>query len=226
VSIPGDLDLAFFALGPVGSFRYRSIFTEATVREITAIHRSMGSEAVFQIETPVELALAAKPPAALQGRAARLLAKGIIRLAERSPRGARFGVHLCLGNMNNRAYDKMRDATPLVAMSNAIAADWPLGRSLEYIHAPLAATEAPPSPRKDWYLPLSKLRLPEQTRFASGLAHESSAVSDAEQAETLAVVEGLIGRRVDVAAACGFGRRELPAAEEIMRRSRFLAEQP
>ncbi|MGH3427169.1 MAG: hypothetical protein ACRDQZ_06330 [Mycobacteriales bacterium] len=226
VSIPGDLDMAMFTLGPIGPMRHREAFTQRTVHEIESIYSSFGTEAIFQIEVPVELVFTTKAPGPLQGLVAKRLAKGISRIAERSPSGARFGVHLCLGDMNNRALGQMRDVRPLVAMNNAIAERWPLGRSLEFIHAPLAAADSPPPTERAWYSPLRGLRLPHQTRFVAGLAHESPAVSDIEQAETLATVEDLIGRRVDIAAACGFGRRELPAAEEVMRRSRFLVDQP
>jgi hypothetical protein len=54
----------------------------------------------------------------------------VVTLAAAAPAGARFGVHLCLGDMNHKAYGRMTDAAPLVQLANAIAARWPAGRPI------------------------------------------------------------------------------------------------
>jgi len=206
VGIPGDLDLALFIFGPSGILTQRTPFTEATVREITAIQREAGDDVVFQIEVPAELVFVAQMPPPLRQLVARYMAGGICRLARRSPSGTRFGVHLCLGDMNHRALARMADVGPVVLMANAIASRWPAGRRLEYVHAPLAAANLPPVLDERWYAPLSRLALPPGTRFVAGCIHEDLSAPD--QRALIEMIERRLGTRVDLATACGLGRRD------------------
>ncbi|MBV9229849.1 MAG: hypothetical protein JOZ18_11090, partial [Chloroflexi bacterium] len=52
--------------------------------------------------------------------------------------------------------------------------------------------------------------------------HEKATLD--KQRQVVRWVEHYIGHPVDVAAACGLGRRERPVAEAILERSRELAE--
>ncbi len=236
VGIPGDFDMALFTFGPTGPFRHRRPFTKATVGEIARIVSLAGRDAsgrpdvVFQLEIPAELVFVARFPGPLQPLIASWLARGVARLAELSPQGTRFGIHLCVGDMNHRALANLKDVTPLVQLANAIARAWPDGRSLEFVHAPFAAAVLPPPPPSTaagtrFYRPLRGLRLPTRTRFIAGFVHEARPLE--EQQETLALIESLVGRRVDVATSCGLGRRERDAALATIDRARELvAEAP
>jgi hypothetical protein len=220
VGIPGDFDMALFTLGPVGAFRHRQPFTDATLRAIRTIHEQAGSDVVFQIEVPAELVFVAKMPGPLQPLMARFLARGITSLAARSPDGARFGVHLCLGDMNHRALGRMTDVAPLVHLSNAIAAGWPAGRPLEFVHAPFAAAIEPPVNRKAFYAPLRNLRLPAGVEFIAGFAHEDQPL--AAQQALRDHLDTLLGTQVGIATACGLGRREREQAIAAMDRTAAL----
>lgn len=107
--MPGDVDLATFTLGPVGALRHRRPFTEASLAEIRDVKAITGADTLFQIEVPVELVLLTKAPAPARPVLARLLAKSVTNLAAATPPRTRFGVHLCLGDMNNRAFGTMSD---------------------------------------------------------------------------------------------------------------------
>lgn len=128
VGVPGDFDMALFVLGPVGALRNRRPFTEATIAEIRAIHAEAGSDVVFQIEIPAELVMVARMPPPLRPLVARMMGRGVANLARQAPEGARFGLHLCLGDMNHRALGRMSNTGPLVALTNAIVKAWPAGR--------------------------------------------------------------------------------------------------
>ena len=214
VGIPGDLDMALFTLGPLRAFRHRQAFTEATVREISEISSPAANDVLFQLEVPAELVFVASAPAPARRAMAGLLAGGIARLADHSPGGTRFGVHLCLGDLNHKTMVRLRDTRPLVLLANAVAKRWPAGRSLEYMHAPFAAGERPASLDPAFYRPLRKLALPEETRFIAGLLHEGQGLD--EQRRILAMVEDQVGRRVDLGAACGLGRRTPEQAAAVM----------
>ncbi|MFB9903654.1 hypothetical protein [Allokutzneria oryzae] len=222
VGVPGPLDLAMFVFGPVGPFRHTAPFEEATVREIREIHAEAGEDVLFQIEVPVELVFMTKAPKPLHAVLARWLAKKTVGLVAAAPEGTRFGVHLCVGDLNNKALGRLKDAGALVTLSNAIAAAWPAGRTLEYVHAPLAAGDLPPVVDEAFYRPLNRIALPQGTRFVAGLAHESQDLD--VQRRLLALVERLVGGSVDVACACGLGRRSPAQAVEAMARCTRLAE--
>ena len=220
VGIPGDFDMALFTLGLVRAVRARRHFTAATVREIEAIHRQGGDDVLFQIEVPAEMVIVARAPRVLRRMVAAILGRGIARLAARAPARARFGVHLCLGDMNHRPLGRMRDAWPLVLLANAIVSAWPANRPLEYMHVPLAAAAEPPSLSGSFYAPLSRLRLPTGVRLIAGFAHEEQPLED--QRRLRAVIDAAAGAPVDVACSCGLGRRTREQALAAMERTAQL----
>ena len=218
--VPGDLDLAMFTLGPTGALRHRRPFTEATITEIRGVGAITGPDTLFQIEVPVELVLLAKAPPPARPALARALARPITKLAAGAPEHTRFGVHLCLGDMNNRAFGTMDDVTPLVLLANAILAGWPEGRTLDLLHAPFAAADHPATTDKQFYAPLASLKLPGSVRFAAGFAHEAQSLAD--QLAIRATIDELVHREVTISAACGLGRRSEDAGRAVLERTAEL----
>jgi hypothetical protein len=220
--VPGDFDLALFALGPGGALRHRRPFTEATLAEIRDIKAIAGPSTLFQIEIPAELVLLARVPGATRRPLARLLARTVTGLAAATAQGTHFAVHMCVGDMNNRAFGTMADASPVVLLGNAIMRSWPGGRPLDLIHAPFAAADQPATTDSAFYVPLQHLALPPAVRFAAGFAHESQALNDQRQIRT--IIEDRLQRRVAIASACGLGRRTEPAARAVLERIAELCE--
>lgn len=209
VGIPSALDLAMaFGEAAFADERIMRALTAATAREIQAIHELGGDDVVFQVETVGALVGVAQAPRDQQLAIARQMAEGLTAVVALAPEGTRFGFHLCLGDFHHKAYGNMNDAVPLVQLANAIAELWPAGRELEYLHAPFAAAAKPPIPGEAFYEPLRDLRLPDTCRFIAGFLHET--LDLAAHRELLERIEGLSGREVDVAAACGLGRRPTP----------------
>jgi hypothetical protein len=218
--VPGDFDLAMFTLGPLGAVRHRRAFTEATLMEIGAVKAITGPGTLFQIEVPVELVLLAKAPAPTRPLLAKMLARTVTGLAAGTAEGTRFAVHLCLGDMNNRAFGTMTDVGPLVLLSNAIVSTWPAGRPLELVHAPFAAADQPATTDRAFYGPLRELRLPNRVRFAAGFAHEAQTLAD--QRTIRSIIEDQLGRQVAIASACGLGRRTEAAGRAVLERTAEL----
>ena len=220
--VPGDFDLAMFTLGPAGALRHRRPFTEATLAEIRDIKALTGPATIFQIEVPAELVLLAKAPGAARPSLARLLARTVTGLAAAAAEGTRFAVHLCLGDMNNRAFGTTTDAEPLVLLGNAIVRSWPAGRPLDLMHAPFAAADQPATTDPAFYAPLQHLTLPTAVRFAAGFAHESQTLTGQRQIRT--IIEDRLQRRVAIASACGLGRRSETAGRAVLERTAELCE--
>lgn len=216
VGVPGDLDMAIFTLGPKAALRHRRAFTEATLDEVRRVHRLTRGEAVFQIEVPAELVFVARAPAPGRPALARLLGGHLAALAAGSAPGTRFGIHLCLGDMNHRALGRMQDCGPLVQLTNAIARAWPNDKVLDFVHAPFAAAEEPPPLAPGFYEPLARLDLPRATRFVAGIAHEDQPLPD--QLEIRARLDTILGRAVDISTSCGLGRRSPEAATAALDR--------
>ena len=225
VGIPGDLDLALFTFGPSGPVRHLRPFTEALAATMYQVRRLFGDDVVFQIEVPVESVLLARAPSALRPALAGLLARRIAALAQGAPEGSRFGLHLCLGDMNHRALGRLPDASPLVLLANSVAARWPGGRPLHYVHAPLAAADNPPPGSQAFYRPLAGLKLGPDVRFIAGFAHEDQ--DPVAQFRIRQMIEDAVGHPVDVSTSCGLGRRQPDAALAAMDRIKLLlSDQP
>jgi hypothetical protein len=137
--VPGAFDVAMITLGPRPGLKNRRAFTEAALGEIRDVSRITGPNTIFQIEVSAELVLLAKAPGPLRPVLAKRLARNVTGIAVAAADGTRFAVHLCLGDMNNRALGTMSDVGPLVLRTNEIVRQWPAGRSLDLVHAPFAA---------------------------------------------------------------------------------------
>jgi hypothetical protein len=122
VGIPGDVDLAMFTFGPSGPVRHLRPFTEALAVVMHQVYELLGGDVLFQVEIPVEQVALTRAPAAARPALANLLARRLAALAQGAPEGARFGLHLCLGDMNHRPLGQVSDAAPLVALANAATA--------------------------------------------------------------------------------------------------------
>jgi hypothetical protein len=209
-----------FTFGPSGPVRHLRPFTEALAATMYQIRALFGDDVLFQIEVPVESVVLARAPSGLRPALARLLARRIAALAQGAPAGSKFGLHLCLGDMNHRALGRLPDASPLVLLANAVTSRWPAGRPLRYVHAPLAAADDPPPASEAFYRPLAGLKLGHGVRFVAGFAHEDQ--DAAIQFRIREMIEGAVGRPVDVSTSCGLGRRQPDAALAAMDRVKLL----
>lgn len=223
VGIPGDLDLGLFTFGTAGAFTKRALFRDALAAEMGEIATWGQRDVLFQLEIPVELIMVATAPAPLRGLAANFLASSAVRLVAAAPPGSRFGIHLCLGDLNHRALKRLTSTAPLVALTRALVRSWPRGRDLEYVHLPLAAGDQVPATQPTFYRDMGRLAsLPPNLRIIAGLVHEDQDLD--EQIRILRIVESYVGRPVDVATACGMGRRGTDAARQAVQRAAALAQ--
>lgn len=217
IGIPSDFVMAFIALGPARALRHRPAFADATVRGIRKVHEIAGDSAVYQLEAPAESLLSAKAPPPIRRFVAGRLARNFANIARRSPEGTRFGLHLCLGSLHDKAEIELKSAAPLVALANATRACWPAGRALEFVHFPLVTEHG-----REFFSPLSDLALGAETRVAAGIVHEDHPLD--RQLRTLEWVETAVGRPVDVSPVCGLGRRaDQTVARKALERAVALA---
>jgi len=210
LGVPTGFAMGFAFASKLDWIRYTGAFNSVIARELNAALDEAGEDLVVQLEVPPEVYAAYLLPSALMGLAL-LPVKNI--LSKIRP-GARIGVHLCLGDFHNRALVHPGSLERMVGFANRLAAAWPAGQKLEYVHFPLAEAGKPPSLDPEFYRPLRKVRLPAGTRFVAGFVHERRSLEQNRQ--LLAVIEELRGGAVDVAASCGLGRRTPEAAQQVL----------
>lgn len=218
VGIPDYLNLALFSMGKLGPVRYGTVFRDLIVREICETQAEFGDRVIFQLEAPLQLVATAKA-GPLSTPVAGFLAERLVRVAAASPAGTRFGVHLCLGDMNHEALTPLRSSAAVVDLFNALSSRWPDSRPLEFVHAPLAGGTDPVPTDSEFFEPFKSLYRGGTARFVAGIVQEQQ--DAAEQMEALRRLESLVGP-VDVAAYCGLGRRSPEAADEAAARTRQL----
>jgi hypothetical protein len=220
IGLPTGLGMSMFTMGPRGPLLYRRPFSEAIAHEISRIRDDAGDDVLVQLEMPAELAFVAMSPAPARAAVAAWLARTVAALVRLTPEGTRFGLHLCMGDLQHTALFRLRDTGPVVTLLNALVARWPSDHRLELVHAPLAAGVEPPPLDPAFYARLSALRLPPDTRFVAGLLHEGRTADELRTA--VAAVEDALGRPVDLAASCGLGRRDRETARTVLRQGAQL----
>lgn len=224
VGIPGHFDLAAITFGfnlPV-AMRNLAPFRDATIREMATIQTLASGEVVFQLEVPIELIMLTRLPGPARAAAAKRLAREALRLVEAATPGSRIGLHLCLGDLNNESMGAPVDTWPLVIFGNAMMAEWPTGRTLEFLHVPLAHGSQPPTMDPDYYAPLEYLAIPGDVPFIGGFVHEKSLIKDLVLIRDQ--IEHNLGRPIDVAASCGLGRRSWAAGHLNLEIARAVAQ--
>lgn len=242
VGLPGTLQNPMFAFrrkSPVktliNGFKYRKPFEIALQKQVDAIwdDPSVGSpgkdktdELMWHIEIPAEEGGMDKMPKSIQPVTNKLiapiLARGIVRQVAGLPEGSNVIIHPCKGDWERRAFSNSSTAL-ITALVKSIISQWPKGRTLDGIHFPFAAGKIPPSMEESHYEALAGLArvLPERTRFIAGFVHEG--LTPEQHFMIRDHIERVLGRRVDIAAACGFGRIDRKTARWLTKMSVELA---
>ena len=219
VGLPTGLGGSFPMMSPLDSLRYASAFNRRMAYEVNQmIEIADPDDLVLQIEVPAEFAFAHQLPDSLIGFALRTA----INLVKSIEPKAKFGVHICFGDLNNEALLKPETLDKMVLFSNQLVMRWPASHSLDYIHYPLAEAADPPPMDRAYYEPLAGIELPPDVRFVAGFVHDKRSKDEHDQ--ILKTIEEIHGSSVDIACSCGLGRRSAETAELLIKESLRLAE--
>lgn len=227
VGLPTAMGMTFSMCAPLDAIKYAGAFTERMaveaneIIEMVANDEEYDGKVLLQLEVPGELAMAYMLPGFAIGVALRSVVDLINRIKD--PKGvAVFGVHLCYGDLNNRALILKPKLNKSVKFVNALMEKWPQDKKLNYVHIPLAVANKPPSLSESWYKPLKDLKLPQGVRLIAGFVHEKRSMS--QHKKILGMVEGIAGGPVDIACTCGLGRRPRHVAESLLETTKELVE--
>lgn len=134
---------------------------------------------------------------------------------------APFGIHLCFGDLNNKALINAPSLEKMVHFTNQLIAGWPSTHELNYVHVPLAEANEPPPIDASWYAPLAKMNLPANVRFVAGFVHDKRSMEEHQQ--ILGILEALRPGPIDISSSCGLGRRDRATAAMLLDTTRELA---
>ena len=212
VGLPTGFDFAAGFLSPPRALRYAPAFAACVAREAAAVVQSIGARnLLFQIEAPAEVVAAHRLPRPAAG----VPTGSVVDLVRRLPADVAVGLHLCFGDLNNTAAVVPSRFGRLVAFANSLARRWPPTHALAYVHLPFAAGTSPAPTDPTAYRALNRLALPPGTRLVAGFVHEQPPLESLEA--LLATIEQARGAQVEIAAACGLGRRTPETADELIR---------
>ncbi|MEM7285706.1 MAG: hypothetical protein AAF480_05085 [Actinomycetota bacterium] len=218
VGLPTALGMTFVMLSPINALRYASAFNRRLAWEANDILDHLGGHNVrFQLEVPGELAMAYR----MRGRGLALPLRFVLGLVDQVRPEAPFGVHLCFGDLNNKALIRRPELDTAVAFTNELIDRWPATHDLDYVHMPLAEADIEPTTDRSWYEPLADLRLPSDCRLVAGFVHDK--LEPDEHDRLLDMIEDIVGGPVDVASSCGLGRRDEATAQQLMAETARLA---
>jgi hypothetical protein len=220
VCLPTPLILSQAIKAPLAE-RYPP-FEQAMLAELSEILASIPAEDLaIQWDAPIEThgEEAARHP----DRASRLSARDwtfeegieyLARICDAVPLGAKVGVHLCYGDINNRHIMEPFDMSVMVDTFNALAAK--SSRAIDYVHMPV------PIDRNDdmYFAPLDRLRLA-STRLFLGLIHPKDGLSGAQA--KVAAARRRVGS-FGVGCECGLGRRDPASIPALLDLHRDVAE--
>ena len=218
VGLPTGLGITFAMMSPINALRYASAFNRRMAYEANEILKIADpNDIIFQIEVPGELAMAYKLPKFMVN----LSLLPILQLVNQIEPKAPIGIHICFGDLNNKALTKASTLDKMVNFSNRLVKKFPTQHQLAYVHYPLAEAAAPPPLDSKYYQALKNIQLPKDTRFIAGFVHDKR--SDSEHQQILEMIEDIRGNKVDIACSCGLGRRTPEIAKELIKMSELLA---
>jgi hypothetical protein len=218
VGIPTGLAIGLIMLRPLQAFRYQVAFNRRLAYEVNEIIQIAKDDVVIQIEAPAELSLAQHLPAVMN----RIAVNSLLSLLQMIDTTATIGLHLCWGDLHNKALTHAKTLEKMVHFTNKLIQKWPETYQLDYVHFPLAEGDIPPSLELEHYKPLKYVHLPEKIRFVAGFIHEQR---NLEELKTiLCHLESVRGHKVDIACSCGLGRRNPEIATYLLELTQQLLE--
>lgn len=218
VGIATGLAISFIMLKPLQAFRYQEAFNRRLAYEVNEIIKLAKDDVIIEIEAPAEMSMAQQLPKLMNG----IAVNSLLSLVQKLDKTAKIGLHLCWGDLNNKALTHAKTLDKMVYFTNKIIEKWPEPYQLEFVHFPLAEGDIPPRLDLEYYKPLKYVHLPEKVKFVAGFIHEKRNFEELKQ--ILRHIEALRSHTVDIACACGLGRRSPEVAMQLLETTKQLLE--
>ena len=216
VSLPTPLAPVQFYIDAKTQPDFEPLYEKKLLEELSIIAHSIPHEKLaVQWDTAVEFGiLEGTFPTFFSDKTSEILTR-LMRLGKAVPDTIELGFHLCYGDSGHQHFVEPRDTNLLVNVANGIVIG--INRTLNWLHLPV------PRDRRDddYFKPLSKLALHENTELYLGLIHISDGAAGAcHRIETAKRFVPEFG----IATECGFGRRPEETIEPLMKLHADLAD--
>ena len=199
IAVPSPFNVLNSAVAPADRLRVEPAYVNRLIAEIEEVVSALpGDQIAWQWDNAHDMqafdgARQSYFPFHKDGIAERLIACG-----EAIPDGIEMGYHFCYGSFGGKHFVEPRDMAAMVELANRLAEG--LSRSIDWIHMPV------PEERddRDYFLPLSDLRLRPETKLFLGLIHDTDGIEGTRRRMETAdrYLSGY-----GIATECGFGRR-------------------
>ncbi|MGE0737417.1 MAG: hypothetical protein AB7G15_14395 [Alphaproteobacteria bacterium] len=184
-------------------------YHRAMKREVTKMLRAIpAAELALQIDVCQEIGIwEGMWKSFLEGGQATLIER-VADLAAVLPADAELGYHLCYGDFNHKHFLEPKNAEIMVDIINQLALA--TRRRIDWVHMPVPRERAD----DDYFRPLAKLHLPEETSLFLGLVHMTDGAEGSLR--RIAVARRHV-KNFGIATECGWGRRASESIRELIR---------
>lgn len=215
LGIPTGLTLSIFIFEPDKAPSYFKTFQERLIYEVNEVLKDHADDVIIQLELPIELGMVYQNQMDMP-------LESVLGLVRNFNYSTQIGLHLCCGDLNNESWVHPDTLQPIVDFTNRLIKEWPDHQELAYIHLPLAEGNVPPTLEKDFYRPMEKLQLPNNTELFAGFVHEGRSIDQLRVIHSH--LEQICQHPVGVACSCGLGRRSPEQGEKLMKLMKQLVE--
>ncbi|MEE2745499.1 MAG: hypothetical protein VX617_01320 [Pseudomonadota bacterium] len=143
------------------------------------------------------------------------LTRRVSKLVDMLPNQVEAGIHLCYGDSGHKHFCEPMDSSYLVDFANGVASH--AKRTIEWLHLPV------PKERADieYYKPLSRLNLDNNTELYLGLVHMTGGLEGTKERVDAAL--GFV-KHFGISTECGLGRRSKETIPDLLNQHRALVE--
>ena len=208
IAVPSPFNVLNSAIAPADRLRVEPAYIDRMMREIEEVASTLPRDQIaWQWDNAHDMqafdgARQCYFPFHKDGIVERLIACG-----EAIPTDIEMGYHFCYGSFGGKHFVEPRDTGAMVELANRLAEG--VSRPIEWIHMPV------PQERddRDYFLPLSYLRLKPETRLFLGLIHDTDGIEGTRR--RLETANGVLSD-FGIATECGFGRRPADTVSSLL----------
>jgi len=218
VSLPTPLAVVFAFIAPDQVRDLWPVYERRLLAELDEIATAIPHEDLaVQWDVAIEICQILENPVVAKNWSIDTLVEGIVRAADRVPRGVELGLHFCYGDPGHKHVVEPKDTGLMVDLANRLSAA--VAGAIAWVHMPV------PRSRSDdeYFAPLRGLKMKPDTTLFLGLVHFTDGLAGAQQ--RLAAAKR-VRTNFGIATECGLGRRPPETIPDLLALHHKIASLP